>query len=156
MDEKMDHGPIISQFKEEIAPDDNSEILRNRLFEKSAEVLVELLTPYIHGKISLKKQNEEEATYTKIMKKEDGYINPDDKTPNEVERFIRAMQPWPGAWTLIKLTINNEQFTKRLKLLKSHLEEGKLVFDEVQLEGKEPVTWKQFKEGYKEAAFASI
>jgi methionyl-tRNA formyltransferase len=61
-------------------------------------------------------------------------------SPENIERFIRAMQSWPQAWTEVN--------GKRLKILKAHLEEGKLVVDEVQLEGKNPVTWKQFKEAY--------
>ena len=56
------------------------------------------------------------------------------------------MFPWPGAWTEIKL--QSDGVTKRLKLIKSHVKDGKLVLDEVQLEGKSPVTWKQFKEAY--------
>ena len=152
MDEKMDHGPIISQSKEEILIDDTAETLRNRLFEKSADVLVELLEPYIRAKINLKPQNDEDATFTKIMKREDGFFNIDEKTPAEVEKLVRAMYPWPGAWTFIRLSATDEK-SKRLKILKVHLEDEKLVLDEVQLEGKEPVTWKQFKEGYKEATF---
>ncbi|MBI5465080.1 methionyl-tRNA formyltransferase, partial [Candidatus Gottesmanbacteria bacterium] len=34
MDEKMDHGPIISQFKEKILPDETTKTLRERLFKK--------------------------------------------------------------------------------------------------------------------------
>ncbi len=148
MDEKMDHGPIVSQSKESIAPDDNSETLRDRLFEKSAQILVEMLTPYIQGKINLKDQDESAATFTKLMKKEDGFIDLQKSDPHQAERFIRAMQPWPGAWTLLRLSATEGQAQKRLKLLKAHLEEEKLVLDEVQLEGKMPVSWKQFKEGY--------
>lgn len=156
MDEKMDHGAIISQFKEEILPADTAETLRNRLFERSAEVLIETLTPYIQGRIKPKKQDDEKATFTKILKREDGFIDMDAKSPEETERFIRAMRPWPGAWTLIKLKVGGEKLvTKRLKLLKAHLDEGKLILDEVQLEGKISVSWKQFKEGYKEATFVA-
>jgi methionyl-tRNA formyltransferase len=160
MDEKVDHGPIISQFKEDILPTDTTETLRARLFERSAEVLVELLTPYLQGKITPKVQDDSRATYTKIVTRENGFIDLNKKSPEEAERFIRAMQPWPGAWTQIKLTIvtprdNNEQFTKRLKIHKAHVEEGKLVLDEVQLEGKEKVSWKQFKDGYKDATFVA-
>ena len=50
IDEKLDHGPIISQFKEEVLPDDTTESLRNRLFNKSAEVLSTLIPAYIQGK----------------------------------------------------------------------------------------------------------
>lgn len=156
MDEKMDHGPIISQFKEEILPADTAETLRNRLFERSAEALIETLNPYIQGRIKPKKQDDEKVTFTKILKREDGFADMDAKSPEETERFIRAMQPWPGAWTLIKLKVGGEKLvTKRLKLLKAHLDEGKLILDEVQLEGKSPVSWKQFKEGYKEAIFVA-
>jgi methionyl-tRNA formyltransferase len=155
MDEKVDHGPIISQFKEEILPDDDGRTLRTRLFERSAKVLVELIEPYLQAKITPKPQDNSEATHTKIVTREDGFIDLNKKSPEEAERFVRAMQPWPGAWTKIQLTIYNLQFTKRLKLLRAHIEEGKLILDEVQLEGKEMVTWKQFMEGYKEATFAT-
>ncbi len=140
MDEKMDHGPIVSQFKDEPESDDTTESLRARLFEKSADVLVEMLEPYLNGKIKPKEQNHDEATYTKIITKQDGFIDLKAKPADEVERFIRAMHPWPGAWTLFN--------GKRLKLLKAHLEEGKIVLDEVQLEGKNPSSWKQFTEAY--------
>ena len=153
MDEKVDHGPVISQFKEEILPDDNGETLRTRLFERSAEVLVELMKPYLQGKITPKAQDDSEATYTKTITREDGFIDINKKSPEEVERFIRAMQPWPGAWTFVRLSEADAQ-TKRLKIHKAHTDNGKLVLDEVQLEGKDRVTWKQFIDGYKDATFA--
>jgi len=141
MDEKMDHGPIVAQFKEEVLPSDTSNTLRNRLFEKSAGVLIETITPYIQGKIKLRKQDDGAATYTKLVTRQDGFIDLKKTDPVSAERFVRAMFPWPGAWTLLP----NE---KRLKLLKSHLEGGKLVLDEVQMEGKLPVTGKQFLNSY--------
>ena len=156
MDEKVDHGKIVGQFKEEILPTDTTETLRARLFERSSEVLIELLTPYMQGKIKPKEQNEEEATFTKIMAKEDGFIDLQKTKPEEAERFIRAMFPWPGAWTNIQLSINGVAVSKRIKLIKAHLDNEELVLDEVQLEGKLPTTWKQFKEGYKEATFLTL
>jgi methionyl-tRNA formyltransferase len=148
LDEKMDHGPIISQFKEEVLPTDTAGALRERLFVHSAEVICELIEPYLVGKIKPRQQNHNEATFTKILKKENGYIDLErfisGEGADKAERFIRAMNPWPGAWTNIKI---NDQI-KRLKILKAHLENGKLALDEVQLEGKGPVTWKQFGEGY--------
>lgn len=156
MDEKMDHGPVITQFKEEILPEDTTETLRNRLFEKSADVLVEMLPAFIQGKIKPKKQNDDKATFTKLMRKEDGFIDLSvEYEPYNVNQFIRAMSPWPGAWTLLRFSASDEQVKKRLKLLKSHVEDGKLVLDEVQLEGKVPVTWKQFLEGHKDATFTA-
>ena len=152
MDEKVDHGPIISQFKEEISSTDDGESLRARLFERSAEVLVELMKPYLQNKIAPKKQDETKATYTKLVTREDGFIDLIKSDPNVSDRFIRAMQPWPGAWTLVNLQIskstNDKSETKRLKIHKAHVEDEKLVLDEVQLEGKDKVEWKQFEAGY--------
>ncbi len=72
------------------------------------------------------------------------------------ERALRALSPWPGLWTEINLTFNNQHLTKRLKILKVHLEPTtKLVIDLVQLEGKKPVTWKQFLQGYPNSIFTN-
>ena len=64
------------------------------------------------------------------------------------------MYPWPEAWTMVKVVPTAEP--KRLKILKSHLGETTriLEIDEVQMEGKTPVSWKQFTAAYPEAKFA--
>ncbi len=172
LDEKIDHGPIISQFKEEVREDDTTGTLRTRLFERSAEVLKTLIPAYIQGKITPRKQDEKEATFTIRIKKEDGFIPPkylagkfDDKwalpfikdyslvpSAYSLDYFIRAMDPWPGAWTLLRLGSSGQ--SKRLKIVKAHIENDELVLDEVQLEGKNPVSWKEFKQGYPKATFA--
>ena len=158
MDEKIDHGPIVAQFNEEILSDDNAEKLYFRLFSAGAEVLKTILPAYLEGKIRLRPQNHSQATYTKKLTREDGFI-PLEKLKaamegndaETVERQIRAYYPWPGSWTSLKLKTKNSKLNnKRLKILKAHLENGKLVLDQVQLEGKKPVSFKQFREGYPE------
>lgn len=150
MDEKMDHGPIVAQFKEEIKDTDAAESLRDRLFERSADVFIQLIPAYMQNKIKLVSQDDREATFTKTFKKEDGFIEyaklGDESEAVNTHNFIRAMNPWPGAWTEVVI----QDAKKRLKLIKSHVEDGRLVMDEVQLEGKNPVSFKQFSEGYKE------
>lgn len=52
----------------------------------------------------------------------------------------RAVSPWPGLWTLVP-TVNREPdstVNRRMKILKCHLEEKRLVLDEIQFEGKKP------------------
>ena len=51
MDEKMDHGPILTNFTESISTTDTFDSLRTRLFERSTEVLVNLIPNYIKNKI---------------------------------------------------------------------------------------------------------
>ena len=178
IDEIVDHGPIISQFKEEIKTSDTLGTLRSRLFQRAAEVFLALVEPYLQGKIRFREQNHKEATHTVMVKKEHGFILPKflkyallgktleedwdigftkdfflKPSPASCERFIRALDPWPGAWTLLRLSASEGQ-AKRLKILKAHLEGKKLVLDEVQLEGKNPVSWKEFLAGYPAIAFA--
>lgn len=150
MDDQVDHGPILVQSKEEIKSSDTSESLYQRLFQIGTKTLKTILPAYIEGKIELREQNHKKATFTKKLTKDDGQIDW-QKDNVYLDRFIRAMSPWPGAWTEVK--INNQ--TKRLKILKAHLEKNKLIIDRVQLEGKTPVSFKQFQEGYPEAKIVS-
>lgn len=75
MDEEMDHGPILSSFKEEISDTDTLETLRNRSFERSAEVLKTFIPAYIQGKTKLHKQDHSQATFTKIITRDHGFID---------------------------------------------------------------------------------
>lgn len=174
IDELLDHGSILSQFTEEILPSDTWGSLKIRLFERAKEVLIELIDPYLRGKIKLREQNHGEATYTTLVKKEHGFIPPKyleaalaekslketwsilfikdyslRPTPYTLNCFIRAMDPWPCAWSLVN--VNKKQL--RIKIIKAHLEEEKLILDEVQLEGKNPVSWKEFRMGYPKVVF---
>jgi methionyl-tRNA formyltransferase len=181
LDNELDHGPIISKFKEEIEASDTSESLRNKLFERSAQFLLDLLPNYISGKVKPQEQEHKKATFTIQIKKQDGFISPElleasinGKTikndleikwikdyslapnPANIERFIRAMQPWPGAWTMVKLNTKDEGLgPRRLKIISAHLDSTtqSLVLDLVQLEGKNAVSWEEFKKGYPEMEF---
>lgn len=178
IDEKMDHGPIVSQFKEEILSSDNSKILGDRIFERAATVLVDLIPAYSKKKITLKPQKQEEATYTTLLKKEHGFIpqkflkealngkvSKEDwnigfikdfslkPTPENIERFIRAVSPWPGAWTEVFIDSNKRE-KKRLKILEAKVEEEKIIPINVQLEGKLEVNWEEFQKGYPNFSFS--
>jgi len=158
MDEKIDHGPIAAQFSEEILPTDNAEKLYFRLFSAGAEVLKTILPAYLGGRIQLREQNHSQATYTKKLTREDGFISLEKlilamKGANAefVDRKIRAYYPWPGTWTEITIPFRKPKTRRyRLKVLGAHLEGENLVLDQVQLEGKKPVSFKQFCEGYPE------
>jgi len=58
-----------------------------------------------------------------------------------IHNACRAFAPWPGLWTLVK----TNQGEKRLKILSCHLEENRLVLDEVQSEGKEKCLYREYK-----------
>jgi len=159
MDEKLDHGPIISSFKEHISNDDTAESLTERLFTRSAEFLINLLPSFLEKKITPKPQDHSQATFTKIITKKDSFIPLETlkdaivkgKEAKKLYNLIRAMHSWPNCWT----TINLPGKQKRLKIISADLKENKLVPKKVQLEGKNEVSWQQFLKGYPDLSFSS-
>jgi methionyl-tRNA formyltransferase len=143
LDEMVDHGPILAQEKEKILPTDTAQSLYQRLFEKGALLLQTVLPKYLAGKITPKEQNHKEASFTKILKKEDGYISLSSPPEKEMlERMIRAYYPWPGVWTKIKKTDIPEAkllVGKIIKLLPGGL---------IQVEGGKPMKLLDFQNGY--------
>jgi len=142
MDEHLDTGPIVYQEKVEILPSDNSESLTWELTQKSSQILPSLLVYFVGGLLKAEPQKGS-ASYAPRLKKEDGKIDW-QKSPAEIERFIRAMAPWPGAYT--------EVAGQTIKILKSHLEGEKLLIDMLQLPGKKPISAEGFKRNYKSLA----
>lgn len=66
-----------------------------------------------------------------------------------LERFFRALSPWPGMWTQLPITSGDTIVEKRLKILSCTLSaKGELRLNTVQLEGKTPVPFTQFKAAY--------
>jgi methionyl-tRNA formyltransferase len=114
MDEGLDTGDILMQRTIDIPPDETAGELHDRLAQLGAGTLVETLEKWKKGEIAPHKQNDSEATFAPLLKKEDGLINwelPAEKIANQ----IRGMDPWPGAYTYIE--------GKRLKVFRGHLVE---------------------------------
>lgn len=153
MNENFDAGEIIAQEKEEIKDTDIPEELYERLFQKGAGLLSKTLPDYLSGKIKPTPQPTRTSVYARRLTRQDGKIDW-SKPPVYLERFIRAMTPWPGAWTEISFNVLPKKPNK-LKILKSHLENNKLIIDTVQLEGKNPVSFKQFQEAYPDLQLSS-
>ena len=141
MDEKVDHGKIISNLKYQISNLDNYEILMRKLAELSADLLIETLPKFVKGEITPQIQNETMATFTKKFKTEDAFVRFADlkksmgeggETAAIIERKIRAFNPEPGAFTFSEK--NGRPL--RIKILDAVLKEGKLVLTKIQPEGK--------------------
>lgn len=98
MDEKMDHGDIILQRREPIRPDDTSATLHDRLAQLGAGLLAETVALIAAGKAPRRPQDETQVTSARKFTKEDGRIDW-TKPAAEIERQIRAFNPWPGAFT---------------------------------------------------------
>ena len=134
MDEQMDHGPILKQIEDTIQPTDTFQALAERLFQKSVELLKDVISDY--NDIKPTTQDESKVTFTKLITKQDGLIDPEN--PPEKEKFlkmIRAFYPWPGVW--IKYGLSGKEVVIKL-----------LPEERIQVEGKKPMSFKDFKNGY--------
>jgi len=97
MDTGVDTGPILSQRPVEILPDDTGGTLTKRLAQEGALLLIETLSLYLSGQLIPRPQDEGEATYTKILRKEDGLLD-FSKDADTLVRQVRAFNPWPSAF----------------------------------------------------------
>jgi len=149
MDEEVDHGPVLAsrefsifnfQFSNGLGRPTTPE-LRKILWELGGDLLVETIPKWIAGEITPQEQDHLKATFTEKISRKDGEFDW-GKPVEYIEKQIRAYDPWPGAFMFWK--------GKRVKILKAHIEGGKLVIDELQLEGKKPTTLHDFLLGNKD------
>ncbi len=168
MDEKMDHGPKISDTRYQISETDTTETLIKGLAETGAELLLKTIPDYLTGKIVPVEQNHSQATFCKMIKKNDGQIDW-QKSATEIYNQWRAFQPWPGIFTEIKkqekektrikfielsLTDINikkqpgELFAENNKLFVAARDGGILEIIKLQPEGKKVMTAQEFINGY--------
>jgi methionyl-tRNA formyltransferase len=109
MDEGMDTGPVVLQEEVEIGPGDTAGSLLQTLSKTGAGLLVQAIEGLENGSIKAVPQSAE-ASYAPILKKADGLINW-SKSAEELNDFIRGMNPWPGAYSFID--------KERFKILKA-------------------------------------
>ena len=98
MNEAMDAGPVLATAAEPIAPDDTTETLTERLSSLGATLLVNALPQWLAGTLTAQPQDSGQATYCRPLRRDDGRLLWDE--PAEyLARQVRAMIPWPGAYT---------------------------------------------------------
>ncbi len=100
MDEGIDTGAVISTERASIAADDTAESLARRLAEIGANQIVRDLPAWADGTLIARPQPDHGATLTRPLTKTDGWTNW-SRPAAELERHVRAMWPWPRAWTTV-------------------------------------------------------
>ncbi len=98
MDEGLDTGPMLARRAVPITPHHTGGSLTVELAEVGAALLVETLPAWLAGQLEAQPQDSHLATLAPRLKKEQGEINWLDSAV-EIERQVRAYNPWPGAFT---------------------------------------------------------
>jgi methionyl-tRNA formyltransferase len=98
MDVGLDTGPVMLQKKYKLAADETSQTLHDKLALLGSEALLEVLTLLEQNKITPQPQDEAGVTYANKISKEEALIDW-TRPAIELEREIRAFNPWPVAYT---------------------------------------------------------
>lgn len=169
MDEGIDTGDILGQETTEIAPDDNTEKLTEKLSKAGANFLLEIIPLWIERKIEPQKQDFAKATFCQLIEREDGHIYWNNSAEEIYNRY-RALTPWPGIFSywknesdsnIIRLKLISIGFQK-MNPIGKHAEgevfeigddvgvqtsKGVVILKEIQKEGKKTMTAKEFING---------
>lgn len=167
IDKNLDHGPILCQEKITIKADETARELLKKLAEKGTEILIHFIPKYISGELKPKPQDHAQATFTKIIKRDDGKIDWNMQAI-AIYRQFRAYYPWPGIFTYINnkrvkildiCVMDNPPYNKQIhgkffltnkNELAVYCKKSALVLKKIQIEGKNPVDGKNFLLGHPE------
>jgi len=163
IDAGLDTGDILLQRSTPIGPDETAPELAARLAYLGAELLIEAIDQIANGTAHPKKQDEQQATYAPLLKKEDGRVDW-TRPAGSIYNRLRGFTPWPGAYT----TFRGQQLSILaakpagsdsippgvLQVQKGHLLVGcgdgsMLELLEVQPAGRKPMSAQAFMNGYR-------
>ncbi|HEY7738075.1 MAG TPA: methionyl-tRNA formyltransferase [Candidatus Limnocylindria bacterium] len=100
MVERMDAGPLVGQWSVPLDGREDTPTLEARLGELAAEVVPERLAAWAAGTLDQAPQDEAQMTYQPAFTRADGWIDWRGSA-EAIDRQVRALQPWPGAWTTL-------------------------------------------------------
>jgi len=164
MDAGLDTGGILLQRETEIGEDETAIELMERLSMLGADALSETLA--MRDELTVQPQDDSQASFAPLMKKEDGAIDW-NLAAREISNRVRGFQPFPTSYTKYqgrKLTILkakpviSEQSkpgngliieAKGDKLYVACGSQTLLQIDELQLEGKKQMATRDFLNGVK-------
>jgi methionyl-tRNA formyltransferase len=165
MSEGLDTGDILLQSRLEIAANETGGSLHDRLGQIAPDALHEALAQLQRESAPRIPQDSSLATYAPKLGREDGRIDWTESAAL-LERKIRAFNPWPGAFTLLRDATGRDRklkiFSARVapaktapgEILRSDgtivitASDGALSLGEVQLEGKRRMSAGEFLRGH--------
>ena len=159
---KMDAGKMYDKEIVEISPEDNSTSLFIKMGDAASRLIIRSLPLYIDGKLPGEEQNEEEATYCKMIKPEQEKLDFLLKG-EEINGYIRALSDIPGGYVylndqklkIFKAKYLNEEFAGDIgEIVKADkfglyikVVDGVLSILELQKEGKKRMDYRSFING---------
>lgn len=100
MDAGLDTGPVIAAREVAIGAAETAPALHDRLAEAGADLLDEMLDPWVAGRLTAQPQVSESATDTRPLERADAELDMRRPARALYDQW-RAFQPWPGAFVRI-------------------------------------------------------
>ena len=168
IDAGVDTGPMLLKRSIPLAADETTGSLTTKLATLGAQALLEALPLWVAGKITPQPQDEQKASHTRMLRKQDGEIRW-ERSAAVLAREVRAYTPWPGSYThwrgkLLKIItarpLSLEPDSQVVPGTVSLLEEaghqllavvtgtGRLLVERLQLEGRKAMSTEEFVRGY--------
>lgn len=159
---EIDTGNILFQEKTPIGPDETTGDLYERLKELGAALVEKTINAIDEGTVEPRPQNEDEVTKAPKLNRENCRIS-FDQPASDVHNFIRGLNPWPGAWTVLndqqckifKSSPTGKKSVERAGYLCEHegslwvsCQEEWLKIEQLQLEGRKKMSGTDFVNGY--------
>lgn len=146
IDEKVDHGAVLGTERLAIESDDTYSTLAEKLAHLSAGLFIKLIPKWLDGSLRPMLQDESEATFTRKFGTPDAEVDLKKDDQKKIHLKILSLNPEPGVFTILKLKNGK---TMRLKILEARYENGGLVLQRVQPDGKRAMAYSDFLNGYK-------
>lgn len=168
IDAAMDHGPILEQQKISLTGAETGFSLSAQLGQLAAEHLPRVVAEYLAGKRKAQPQNHAQATTVTLLTREHGRIDCVHETATEIDRKVRAFDPWPGTFVILAGGERLKIFHGEIIANRASTSTGGfqctvagpefICYDgsvyralKVQREGKKPTTGQAFCTGYRAA-----
>jgi methionyl-tRNA formyltransferase len=119
MTEGLDEGPVLASETLRIGPLDTAGTMHDRMAQAGAELLARTLAAVAVGEAVETPQPEAGVTYAKKIRTKEARIDW-ARPAAEVDRRIRGLSPFPGAW----FTLATDKGPLRVKALLSTCEDG--------------------------------
>jgi len=100
MTPQLDAGPIVAQWPVALEGRETTPELQRRLAQLAADEVPAELLRWADGDLATIPQDESAATAAPSFRREDGWIDW-RRSAAVIDRQVRALQPWPGAWTTL-------------------------------------------------------
>ncbi len=136
---QMDAGPVYAQQRVELKGTETKPELYRLLARQGADFLLKRLEAIADGYLAPKPQIEAEATYTKLIKKEDGVLDM-SKPAEQLEREVRAYAGWPKS--------SMELFGQKVIVTKAEVIDGKFQIKELIAPSGREMSGADFNRGY--------